>query len=225
VRILFVSLFIVLADQAAKLAVKGFSIPSLGIEVHGMGLGASKPIIGDFLKLTYIENPGMAFGIDLGGKTFFSIFSIAASIGILYYLYKARGERLPQRFALAMILGGAIGNLIDRVFYGLIFDGGSFFSGRVVDFIDVDFFDLSFFGYHLSRWPVFNIADASVTIGVLLLILFHRRREAEHPYEVIVPSATVTQEQNVNPSHNTLSDSPATNPPPPSSKEQPASMK
>jgi signal peptidase II len=225
VRILFVSLFIVLADQAAKLAVKGFSIPSLGLEVRGMGLGASKPIIGNFLKLTYIENPGMAFGIDLGGKTFFSIFSIAASIGILYYLYKARGERLPQRFALAMILGGAIGNLIDRVFYGLIFDGGSLFSGRVVDFIDVDFFDLSFLGYHLSRWPVFNIADASVTIGVLLLILFYRKREAEQPHEIVVPSATVIHEQDGNPTRNTLSDSAAANPSPPTSKEQPASMK
>jgi signal peptidase II len=225
VRILFVSLFIVLADQVAKLAVKGFSIPSLGVAVRGMGLGASKPIIGNFLKLTYIENPGMAFGIDLGGKTFFSIFSIAASIGILYYLYKARGERLPQRFALAMILGGAIGNLIDRVFYGLIFDGGSLFSGRVVDFIDVDFFDLSFLGYHLSRWPVFNIADASVTIGVLLLILFHRKREAEQPHEIAVPSATVIREQDGNPTHNTLADSATANPSPPPSKEQPASMK
>jgi signal peptidase II len=225
VRILFVSLFIVLADQATKLVVKGFSIPSLGIFVRGMGLGASKPILGDFLKLTYIENPGMAFGIDLGGKTFFSIFSIAASIGILYYLYKARGERLPQRFALAMILGGAIGNLIDRVFYGLIFDGGHLFSGRVVDFIDVDFFDLSFFGYHLSRWPVFNIADASVTIGVLLLVLFHRRREAAEPHEIIVPSASVVQKEDGNPTRSTLSDSTATGPPPSTSNEQPASMK
>jgi signal peptidase II len=225
VRILFVSLFIVLTDQATKLAIKGFSIPWLGIQVHGLGLGASKPIIGDFLKLTYIENPGMAFGIDLGGKTFFSIFSIVASVGILYYLYKARAERLPQRFALAMILGGAIGNLIDRVFYGLIFQGGNLFSGRVVDFIDVDFFNLDFLGYHLSRWPVFNIADASVTIGVLLLIFFHRRREAERPRQVVVPSATAIREQNANPTHNPLSDSPAPNSPPSTSSEQTASMK
>jgi signal peptidase II len=225
VRILFVSLFIVLADQATKLAVKGFSIPGLGIEVHGLGLGASKPIIGDFLKLTYIENPGMAFGIDLGGKTFFSIFSIVASIGILYYLHKARTERLPQRFALAMILGGAIGNLIDRVFYGLIFEGGNLFSGRVVDFIDVDFFNLDFFGYHLSRWPVFNIADASVTVGVLLLVLFHRKREAEQPQKIGVSPAAAVHEQNGNPAHNSLTDSTAPDPPPSTSSEQPASMK
>jgi signal peptidase II len=225
VRILLVSLFIVLADQAAKLAVKGLSIPSLGIEVRGMGLGASKPIIGDFLKLTYIENPGMAFGIDLGGKTFFSIFSIVASIGILYYLYKARAERLPQRFALAMILGGAIGNLIDRVFYGFIFDGGNLFSGRVVDFIDVDFFDINLLGYRLSRWPVFNIADASVTIGVLLLVLFYRKRGAEQPHEIVVPPANAVQDHHGNPAHTTLSGSEATDSPPPRSDEQPASMK
>jgi signal peptidase II len=225
VRILFVSLFIVVTDQAAKLAIKGFSIPWLGIHVHGMGLGASKPIIGYFLKLTYIENPGMAFGIDLGGKTFFSIFSIAASIGILYYLYKAKGERFPQRFALAMILGGAIGNLVDRVFYGLIFEGGSLFSGRVVDFIDVDFFDVNFFGYHLSRWPVFNIADASVTIGVLLLVLFYRKRQAEQPHEIVVPSANTVQEHRGNLTHNTLSGPEPANPSPPKSEEQPASMK
>lgn len=221
-RILFLSLFIVLADQATKLAVKGFSVPFLGVEVRGMGLGASKSIIGDFLKLTYIENPGMAFGIDLGGKTFFSIFSIAASIGILYYLYKARGERLPQRFALAMILGGALGNLIDRVFYGLLFDEAGFFAGRVVDFIDVDFFDLNFFGYHLSRWPVFNIADASVTIGVLLLVLFHRRAVKKQSDRVIVPASTMAQGSDGNPSPASLSNSPANNPPSPSGDQQPA---
>ena len=221
-RILFLSLFIVLADQAAKLAVKGFSIPFLGIQVHGMGLGASKPIIGDFLKLTYIENPGMAFGIDLGGKTFFSIFSIVASIGILYYLYKARGERLPQRFALAMILGGAVGNLIDRVFYGLLFDEAGFFAGRVVDFIDVDFFDLNIFGYHLSRWPVFNIADASVTIGVLLLVLFHRKAVTEQRGEVVVSSPSIVQEVSGNPSQTPLPKAPVNDPSPSSGDKQPA---
>jgi signal peptidase II len=211
VRILFVSLSIILIDQVTKLAVKGFGIPVLGIHVQGMGLGASKPIVGDLLKLTYIENPGMAFGIDLGGKTFFSLFSIAASIGILYYLWKARGEHLPQRFALAMILGGAVGNLIDRVFYGLVFEGGGFFSGRVVDFIDLDFFDLNIFGYHLSRWPVFNIADASVTLGVVFLILFHRRHEAKQPTQIVVPPIAVQDSDPTRP-HGTLSNSPSTHP-------------
>jgi signal peptidase II len=182
VRILTLSLLIVIADQITKLLVKGISIPSLAIHIEGLQLGSSRPIIGDFVRLTYIENPGMAFGIDIGGKLFFSIFSIIASIGIVFYLYTVRNERLSFRLALALILGGAVGNLIDRVFYGVIFNEAPLFYGKVVDFLDADFFDISLFGYHLNRWPVFNIADASVTCGVILLLLTHRSvvRDKEH---------------------------------------------
>jgi signal peptidase II len=175
VRILFVSLFIVISDQVTKLLIRGVSVPALGISFKGWPIGTSKPVMGDLLRLTYIENPGMAFGIDLGVKWFFSIFSIVASIGILIYLYKARNENLAFRFSLAMILGGAVGNLIDRVFYGVFFGYGPMFYGKVVDFIDADFFNINLFGYHLSRWPVFNIADASVTCGVVLMLIAHRR--------------------------------------------------
>ncbi len=174
-RIVIVSILIVLADQAAKLAVKGFDFPLLGLRAEGFPYGASFPVFGDFLRLTYIENPGMAFGIDIGGKLFFSLFSIAASGGILFYLYRAKDEPLLFRLSLAMILGGAVGNLVDRVFYGVIFGEGAFFYGRVVDFIDVDFFNFTLFGYSLHRWPVFNIADASVTCGVFLMLFTHRR--------------------------------------------------
>jgi len=174
VRILFVTLAVVLGDQATKLMVRGFSIPSLGLNVPGIPLGSSVPVLGDFARLTYIENPGMAFGIDLGGKLFFSLFSVIASIGILLYLYRMRNERFLFRFSLALILGGAVGNLIDRVFYGVLFSDGTLFYGKVVDFIDVDFFNINLFGYHLSRFPIFNVADSSVTIGVLILLIFHR---------------------------------------------------
>jgi signal peptidase II len=154
--------------------VKGIHIPALGISWHGMPYGSSRPVFGDFFRLTYIENPGMAFGIDVGGKLYFSIFSIIASIAIIYYLYRTRHERVGFRISLAMILGGAVGNLIDRVFYGILFDEAPLFYGKVVDFFDLDFFNVTIWGYHLSRWPVFNIADASVTLGVLLLLLTHR---------------------------------------------------
>jgi signal peptidase II len=174
VRILKLSFAIVFADQLTKLFVKGFNIPFLGIHIQGLELGSSFSVIGDFLRLTYIENPGMAFGIDIGGKLFFSIFSIIASIGILIYLYKSRNENFLYRIALAMILGGAIGNLIDRVFYGVLFNEAPLFYGRVVDFIDADFFNINIFGYHMTRWPVFNIADASVSCGVVLLLFSHR---------------------------------------------------
>jgi signal peptidase II len=177
VRILYLSLCIVLSDQITKLVIKGVNIPVLGLQFGGLPLGSSRPIFGDFLRLTYIENPGMAFGIDIGGKLFFSIFSIVASIGILLYLYKMRNENLAFRISLAMILGGAVGNLIDRVFYGVLFNEAPLFYGKVVDFIDADFFNVNLFGYHMSRWPVFNIADASVTCGVLLMLVAHRKTQ------------------------------------------------
>jgi signal peptidase II len=179
VRVLFLSGIIVLCDQTAKLLIKGISIPWLGVSHDGFQYGATRQIFGDFLRLTYIENPGMAFGIDIGGKLFFSIFSIAASIAILVYLYRARNENFGFRVSLAMILAGAVGNLIDRVFYGAVFGDAPLFYGKVVDFFDLDFFDVTVLGYRLTRWPVFNIADASVTIGVLLLLFFHRGAEPD----------------------------------------------
>jgi signal peptidase II len=189
-RIIFVTFGIILADQVSKFLVKGISIPFLGINIQGLPIGTSMPLLGNTLRLTYIENAGMAFGIDVGGKLFFSIFSILASIGIFIYLYRIRNEHFSFRLSLAMILGGALGNLVDRVFYGIFYGEGPLFYGKVVDFIDMDFFNISIFGYHLNRWPVFNIADACVTCGVILLLLTHgktKRVEAENPESAEIP--------------------------------------
>lgn len=174
VKVLFVTAFIILADQVTKVLVKGIEVPFLGIIVQGMPLGSSIPVLGDFLRITFIENPGMAFGIEIGGKFFLTLFSIIASIGILLYLYLMRKENLTFRLSLAFILGGAVGNLIDRVFYGVFYGEGALFHGKVVDFIDVDFFNIDLWGFHLNRFWVFNIADASVTTGVLIMLLFHK---------------------------------------------------
>jgi signal peptidase II len=174
-KILYVSLSVVIVDQITKLLIRGITIHSLGIKIAGMQLYSSKPVIGNFLRLTYIENPGMAFGIDFGWKSSLAIFSILASIAIFLYLYKARGESGIVRFSLALILGGAMGNLIDRVFYGFLFDGTALFNGRVIDFIDFDFFNISILGYNFTRFPVFNVADATVTVGVIILLIFHKR--------------------------------------------------
>lgn len=191
-RILYVTGIIVFIDQLTKLLIKGFSVPFLGVYHGGVPIGSSRPILGDFVRLTFIENPGMAFGIDVGGKLFLTLFSVAASIGIFAYLYKIREEALVIRLSLAMILGGAIGNLIDRVFYGVVFGEGSFFYGKVVDFIDVDFFNIDFLGFHISRWPVFNIADAAVSTGVLILLVFHRRfAKGEEPAMSIAESSSI----------------------------------
>lgn len=189
-RILYVTGAIVVADQIAKLAVKGFSIPFLNLYHAGVPVGSSTAIFGDLLRLTFIENPGMAFGIDLGGKLFLTIFSLFASVGILVYLYRIREEPFVIRLSLAMILGGAIGNLIDRVFYGVIFGEGPLFYGKVVDFVDIDFFNLDFLGFHMTRWPVFNIADAAVSIGVLVLLVFHRKFSRENEPAVSLIGST-----------------------------------
>jgi len=195
VRVLILTGLIIVVDQASKLLVKGgFVLPFVGYW-PGMEIGTSIPIIGDFFKLTFIENPGMAFGIDVGGKFFLTVFSTVASIGILYYLFKIRQEALVIRASLAMILGGAIGNLIDRVFYGVLFGDGPLFYGKVVDFFDIDFFNIDLAGFHISRWPIFNVADAAVSIGVIMLLVFHRRFTAAEQSGVSLAATGATSSE------------------------------
>ncbi len=184
-RVLFVSLAIVIIDQASKLMVKGFSIPFIHLHYAGMYEGERIPIIGNFFRLTFIENPGLAFGFDPGinMKLWISVFSLVASVGLLIYLYLIRKKSLSLRLAIAFILGGAVGNLIDRMFYGVFYHYAPLFYGRVVDFLDFDFFNFSLFGRNFDRWPIFNFADASVTIGVLILLFFYRQNKSEEEIE------------------------------------------
>lgn len=152
--VLVFTVLVVVLDQITKLSVKA-----------QFYLGESIEIFGDVLRFTYIQNPGMAFGIRFGGKLFFTIFASIASVIILIYLYRMRHERFQSRFSLALILGGAIGNLIDRFAYG-----------EVIDFIDI--------GVENTRWPVFNIADSAVTVGMIILIslvLFERDKTEPAP--------------------------------------------
>jgi signal peptidase II len=146
-----------------------------------MYYGESISVIGNFFKITFIENPGMAFGFNPGSdfKLWISVFSLIASVGLIVYLYVVRNKSLSLRIALAMILGGAVGNLIDRTFYGIIYKYAPAFYGKVVDFFDFDFFNFAIFGRSYDRWPIFNIADASVTIGVIILVLFYRQHKNE----------------------------------------------
>ncbi len=126
-------------------------------------------VIGNTVCFTYIENEGMAFGIKIGFITFFTILSIILTVFIFYYLYKIKEKRFVYRFSFSLILGGALGNLIDRIIYN-----------RVVDFIDVDIpdisipsFDIFFFNtpkFELYRWPIFNVADMAITIGMIFLL-------------------------------------------------------
>jgi signal peptidase II len=179
--------------------VKGGTIPLLNLHVQGMDYGSSINVFGDFFKITFVENPGLAFGIDVNetSKLFLSLFSLVASIGILYYIYKSKEQKLIVRIALAFILGGAVGNLIDRMFYGVFYGYAPVFYGKVVDFFNADFFDFTIFGRTYDRFPIFNIADSSVTIGVILLILFHK--SVEEKKELSVEANTVVAEVDNNP--------------------------
>ena len=174
-RVLYFSLFVVIFDQVTKLIVKGLKLEFLGINLQGMPYGSSKQLIGNFVRITFIENPGMAFGIDVGPKMFLTIFTIIASFVILYYIYKHRNDGFLIRLSLALILAGAVGNLIDRTFYGVIFKYAPFFNGRVVDFVQVEFWDFTILGRTYTTWPIFNVADVSVTVGFLIILFFHKR--------------------------------------------------
>ena len=194
-KALYLSLGVVVIDQITKLMVKGFSIPFLNINYEGMYLGQMIPVIGDFFRITFVENPGMAFGYDPGSsfKLIISIFSLAASIGLVFYLYVIKDKSWSLRIAIALILGGAVGNLIDRTFYGVIYNYAPLFYGKVVDFFDVDFFDFTLFGRSYDRWPVFNIADAAVTIGVLVLVFFYKKHQNEdEKVEAVLDNGTST---------------------------------
>jgi signal peptidase II len=186
VRVLFVSLFIVIFDQVTKFLIKGGIIPIVNIKADGMSLGQSINVFGDFFKVTFVENPGIAFGIDVNdiSKLFLSIFSLLASLGILYYMWRSKEQKLVVRIAFAFILGGAIGNFIDRAFYGLFYGYAPLFYGKVVDFLNFDFFDITILGRTYDRFPIFNIADSAVTIGVCLLLIFYRTKEEVKPEAV-----------------------------------------
>ena len=174
-RVLIVTFFVVIVDQITKFLIKGINIEKLGFNFSGMPYGSSRPLLGDYVKLTFIENPGMAFGIDIGPKMFLTIFTIGASLLIFYYIFKHRNDSFLLRIALAFILAGALGNLIDRTFYGLIYGYAPLFHGRVVDFVQIEFWDFTFLGRTYTTWPIFNIADVAVSLGFLIILVFHNR--------------------------------------------------
>lgn len=166
----------------------------------------------DWFYIYFTENNGMAFGMEVISKLFLSLFRIAAIIFIGYYLYKLskRGIDANRKYiaSVSLIFAGALGNVIDCMFYGIVFDdpfppftatlfpewGGyaTFLHGRVVDML---YFPL--FSFYWPDWvpgiggelfeffrPVFNIADSAISVGVICLILFyHRYLSTEHKKE------------------------------------------
>ena len=190
---LYVTAFLlVVLDQITKMMVKGFSL--FGFDHQGMYIGESFNVLGDFLRITFVENPGMAFGVEFGtGKIFLTLFSLIASFGLIYYLHIFKDAHRYVRIGIMLILAGAFGNFIDRMFYGVIYGNSPLFYGLVVDFIQVDIPDITFNSITYTHWPVFNIADSCVSIGMVFLLFFNKF--IPMPYQDTIASHTSEQDK------------------------------
>jgi signal peptidase II len=174
-----VALLVIIIDQTSKLLVYKY-----------MYIHQEVNVLGDWFRIHYLLNPGMAFGIrweNEFGKLALTLFRIVAMFGIGYYLVKMvnKGVHAGFLFCMALILGGALGNVIDSTFYGVFLNNAPFdsptkwFHGQVIDML---YFPL--FSTTLPEWvplrgggefsffdPVFNIADSSIFIGVAIILL------------------------------------------------------
>ncbi len=145
-RLIIISVLILFLDQLSKFLI-----------MRGMAVGESIPVVKGILHLTYVRNPGAAFGILSGASEgfrvpfFVLISAVAIAVVFFFYLRGAKENPLLQ-VGLSLVMGGAIGNLIDRIRFH-----------EVIDFID--------FFFRQYHWPAFNVADSSISVGVTLLIL------------------------------------------------------
>jgi signal peptidase II len=124
----------------------------------------SMTLIANWLKLTYTENSGIAFGVSLGSQAVLITITTLILAALLVYVVLSKNRKPFFFVTFGLILGGGIGNLIDRATVG-----------RVVDFIHVDIYQGYLFGSWVSLWPVFNIADSAITIGACLLLFLYNR--------------------------------------------------
>lgn len=207
---------IITIDQVLKIWVK-----------TSMSYGEQIPLIGNWFRLFFIENEGMAWGWKFGGewgKLALTLFRLVAVIFGVFYIRSIVRKRYHRGFIIcvAMIFAGALGNLIDSMFYGLIFSsseegaklatmfppgGGyaSFLHGKVVDMIYMPIIENKVLPSWIPFWggerftffsPIFNIADASISVGVIVILLFQRRFFKKHPQED--PRTTVETNSPVN---------------------------
>lgn len=203
-------LIILVVDQVSKFWVK-----------MNMTIGQDFKVLGDKFLIHFIENPGMAYGMEFGGeygKLFLSVFRIIAVMGIGYGLHYMVKNKYNRGFILnvALIFAGALGNIIDSAFYGMIFsestpfskavlfpEGGgyaSFLHGKVVDMLYFPLINGTFPTWFpiwggeefLFFRPVFNIADSAISVGVFLILIFQKRYfKEEHNEKTNVNSEIV----------------------------------
>ncbi|MEW6750211.1 MAG: signal peptidase II [Candidatus Latescibacterota bacterium] len=136
-----------IVDQVTKLVV-----------MQTMMRNQSISVLGDVFRLTYIHNSGAAFGLNLGSPALHTLVSIVALAALAWLFRTSPAENRVMRVSLCLILGGALGNIVDRLRLS-----------EVVDFLD--------FGIGTLRWPVFNVADSCVTVGIVLLALSYSRQD------------------------------------------------
>lgn len=175
---------VLLIDQASKFYVK-----------TNFALGESV-VVFDWFRIFFIENNGMAFGMEIIGKLFLTLFRIVAVGGLAYFIYYLikRQARTGFVLAISLLLAGAAGNIFDSVFYGIIFndslghvaqfmpDGGGYstlFHGKVVDML---YFPLikNDFGETIFFSPVFNVADSAISVAAAIILIFYRKDLNEH---------------------------------------------
>ncbi len=148
--VLLVSVAIVILDQVTKALTR-----------NSLELYQSVPVIKNFFHLTYVTNDGIAFGMNIpGGGYFFTIIALFLTGLLIWYLWQSRSKAFLLRLSLAVILAGAMGNLVDRVLYGKV----------------VDFLDFMIGSYH---WYIFNIADSAVTVGIGLFLYYSFFRDSK----------------------------------------------
>jgi signal peptidase II len=188
--------FIVLIDQVIKTWVRTHM--DFNSEIHFLGQSG---------MLRYTENNGMAFGWELGGKIgklLLTLFRIVAVCGIGYglvYLIKHKYHR-GLIMCVALIFAGALGNIIDSTFYGLLYQNGNIFEGRVVDMFYFPLFKGTYpswfpvwHGQYFEFFqPIFNLADASISVGVIAILLFQKRYFKHEVPELSSPNSEMVEE-------------------------------
>jgi len=200
-----IALVVIIIDQVSKLLVH-----------NHMYLQQEINVLGDWFRLHYLLNPGMAFGIRWNnefGKLTLTIFRIGAMFGIGYYLVKMAKKDTHPGFlwCMGLILGGAIGNVIDSTFYGVLLHNHPsdsptpWFHGQVIDMLYFPIFHfiwpewIPYVGgdYFEFFSPVFNIADSSIFVGVVIILIFQRRffkiHEGEELPQTVDATGTVAE--------------------------------
>lgn len=214
---------VLLIDQVLKIWIK-----------TTMMIGEEFPVFGQWFLIHFVENNGMAFGFEFGGeygKMFLSLFRVIAVFGIGWYITRLVKKDLPMGFiaCVSLIFAGAIGNIIDSAFYGLIFndsygqvatlfpEGGgyaTFLHGRVVDMFYFPLISgvypewIPFAGgsdFQFFR-PVFNVADSSISIGIFSIILFYRKQFNSLDVKEKAPEEEIAVEKEESVAENTEDD-------------------